>query len=156
MSKIRTRSSIPPSSSEPEQLSQEQIDKRVEAYRQRLIDQQKAPKPSAEEQAAARAERLIDQLGRTQVMLGKVDQRRINLLIRAAALFAKRGDYSDVFGVCAEVLSMCRTEVLGYQSSHPIAPVLESSFPPRPHTIHPPSSPPSFRAGVKDEDEDED
>lgn len=110
-----TRKNIP--------MSNEQIEREVARTRERLQRLSSMPPPAEvtpAQAAAARTERLVSQLGKAEVLLERSDQRRLALLLRTAKLHHLRGDYAAVYGVAAEVLSLCRTRVLGVQGAHPV------------------------------------
>jgi len=103
------------------------IEAKVEAFRARLEKKQTMPPPSQEDKARARADRLFAQLEKTEVLLDQSDHKRVRLLLRAAQLKADTGDFSSVYGLCAEVCGLARMRVLGVTEAHPILP---SSRPP--------------------------
>ena len=106
------------------------IEQRVEKYRQSLLSQQPRPKLTERE----KAQRLEEQLRKTEVQLEKADHRRIMLLSRALQVAAKQEDYAAVHGYAAEIALLARTRVLGVQAAHPVL----STLPPQ---ARPPSLP---------------
>ena len=102
-------------------LTPEQIEAQALAYRDRLVRDSMVPPPTKEQAERARAARLMEALGRTETLLAKSDHRRLGLLLKAAKLQADKGDFGAVYGCAAEILGLCRTQVLGIREAHPVS-----------------------------------
>lgn len=102
------------------------IEQRVKAFRAKLEAEREDPKPKPTERE--KAQRLQEQLHRTELALGKTDHRRIMLLSRALQVAARQEDYTAVYGYASEIALLSRTRVLGVQGAHPVM----STLPPGP------------------------